>query len=198
VRGVRPGRVRGVRSVPRRGEDRAIPSPAVATVHRAVKELSQRDRSLATPSLPSLRRTARKAARAPRRVRHALGGLRRLAARAQAWRGGCESVACCPLRRDRSETARSPRPLLSPRCVSPLAGQPARRGEAWARRTWRGAVSLAGASVVRSLLSSVVGHSLRSARQNEPLLPPRAGAASEATRAAPRPARGRVMHAARG
>ena len=53
--------------------------------------------------------------------------------------------------------------------------------------TWRGAVSLAGASVVRSLLSSVVSHSLRSARQNEPLLPPRAGAASEATRAAPRP-----------
>ena len=53
--------------------------------------------------------------------------------------------------------------------------------------TWRGAVSLAGASVVRSLLSSVVSHSLRSARQNEPLLPPRAGAASEARRAAPRP-----------
>jgi hypothetical protein len=131
-------------------------------------------------------------------VRHALGGLRRLAARARAWRGGCESVASCPLRRDRSKTARSPRPLLSPRCVSPLAGRPARRGEAWARRTWRGAISLAGASVVRSLLSSVVRHSLRSARQNEPLLPPRAGAASEATRAAPRPARDRAMHAACG
>ena len=127
MRGVRLGRVRGVRSVPRRGEDRVIPSPAVATVHRAVEELSQRDRSLATPSLPSLRRTARKAARAPRHVRHVLSGLRRLAARARAWRGGCEIVACCPLRRDRSEAARSPRPLLSPRCVSPLAGRPTRR-----------------------------------------------------------------------
>ena len=140
MRGVRPGRVRGVRSVPRRGEDRAIPSPAVATVHRAVKELSQRDRSLATPSLPSLRRTARKAARAPRRVRHALGGLRRLAARARAWRGGCESVACCPLRRDRSKTARSPRPLLSPRCVSPLAGRPARCGRGAGLSRWRARV----------------------------------------------------------
>ena len=70
---------------------------------------------------------------------------------------------------------------LSPRRAARAAWQ------AWARRTWRGAVSLAGASVVRSLLSSVVSHSLRSARQNEPLLPPRAGAASEARRAAPRP-----------
>ena len=79
---------------------------------------------------------------APRRAQGGTraAGLCRLAARARAWRSGCESVACCPLRRDRSKTARSPRPLLSPRCVSPLAGRPARCGRGAGLSRWRARV----------------------------------------------------------